>query len=1561
MKIKKHLSRLTALLLVLAMVLSMSLTAFAAEEPTPEGEGISAEPSEAPQTPEPLPETPEPVPETSAPAPEPTESVPETTEPETSQPTEGESQPTVPEPSVPETEETAPETESAPTEEAPIQPFNAMMPFTLLDLEGYSMEMEGAQISVDHFKLEAEGETDTPCKLHFDPEQSFIPGGKIADSVPLTAFSDDNQPHTFVRAHVGKTQVYYMGTLTIQEDGVSKPYIYYTTDTHITNKTVYAVLKPDEQISLVYTHETYYDIDYQLVNADGGEAEDGWTKDQIFGEDRAKRVASGGSLGVSVTIPRGYRATVTVRKKNSTEDPKYENKLGEMMVYCQPNKDKDGPGTGLNTIALAQGSPKSMVLTDSFSINNITSDIDVVVSYEKVTEIKFSAHMWTTTAYANNRIKVVNSAGNQETPSEANSNCTFPVGSFTWKFDGISSVDNKVTYTWEMDQLQINGERIRVPVTTLLSDEPVSVTTQLSTGTEVTMTVKSGGGTAGRDGKRHYTLTISNCYEDLTISGGNMISNAHQEFAVYSLRGLESLWGWPNDTKNGTMGWGPLKQDSLIAKTKDKPIGTPFRFNRAVGYENMHVRFTAKNRETVLQQDGDGSGYIDFLIRNDTNYTDITPGNYTSVTYDEWKVSDDGFFYFRGTEKLKKLMQDDSPQYGVVLISIYADPIKTAIDYKNGADDGTGNGPAEKDIAAMPKYQNGGENGYNIQNNPTALVSNTAPVDTTGKFIFSHWEILTVDENGVTTDSKKDTDGKAIEVKPGDDIHVTEMAMEHLSDCLYLNEKDGRKVLTLKAVWEKSEEIDSIPYIVRYYLDFADANDPVLIEVHTHTVNKEAMLVTDLYKDSNGTISDSIMSVLAGDNDNEFDYTRDANWKIREDSTKKIDSVSLEDGNNIANIYLVEQRTSVTVTKTWDDHDNPNRPESVSVQLYKGNTPIQDCTATLSAPDWNYTFADLPERENGVDLVYSVQEVNTPENYTSSTSGFVITNTIKTGSLTVTKEVAGPEGNQSTPFNFKVALYYESGTTKHPITGKFGSTEFDAKGETTFSLKHGDQKTITGLPVGAKYEVTETEANENGYRTTVSGDTGTITEAESAATFVNTKGRGLTVIKTVVDDGGIADTAFKFKVELSDKTVNGPFGDMVFVNGVAEFTLTHDQSKTAQGLHEGITYTVTEEANADYSMTSTDAKGTLTDEGNTAAFINTKKDGTLKVSKIVVGNGDKTRDFTFVIDLQNKSLNNVFSGVTFTNGVAEIKLKDGESQTIHLPGGIQYTVTEKEADQDGYATTATGDTGTIRCEQESAAEFINEKYIGGLKVSKTVGGNAADEKREFHFKVTLSDKTISGQYGEMVFDKGAASFTLKHDESKTAAGLPAGVSYEVVETDANRDGYITTSSDNAKGTISQDAERHVWFHNVKSTGSLSVSKVVSGNRGSTVKAFTFTVKLEDSDITGEYGDMEFKSGVAVFTLKHGQTKEASGLPNGVNYTVTESDNHGYKVTKSGDTGTIREGKTAVVVFNNYKAYTPLKPNGNPPTGDHFPLYLATLTTTAAALTLLLLTRKRKAK
>ena len=103
--------------------------------------------------------------------------------------------------------------------------------------------------------------------------------------------------------------------------------------------------------------------------------------------------------------------------------------------------------------------------------------------------------------------------------------------------------------------------------------------------------------------------------------------------------------------------------------------------------------------------------------------------------------------------------------------------------------------------------------------------------------------------------------------------------------------------------------------------------------------------------------------------------------------------------------------------------------------------------------------------------------------------------------------------------------------------------------------------------------------------------------------------------------------------------------------------------------------------------------------------------------------------------------------------------------------------------------------------------------------------------------MTLNDNSINGGYGDMTFAGGVATFVLKHGEIKTAHNLPAKITYEVIEQEANQGGY-TTSSVGEIGTITADATANVTFKNHKGGGggpsdtytSVSVKKGLEAGR-----------------------------------------------------------------------------------------------------------------------------------
>ena len=115
--------------------------------------------------------------------------------------------------------------------------------------------------------------------------------------------------------------------------------------------------------------------------------------------------------------------------------------------------------------------------------------------------------------------------------------------------------------------------------------------------------------------------------------------------------------------------------------------------------------------------------------------------------------------------------------------------------------------------------------------------------------------------------------------------------------------------------------------------------------------------------------------------------------------------------------------------------------------------------------------------------------------------------------------------------------------------------------------------------------------------------------------------------------------------------------------------------------------------------------------------------------------------------------------------------------------------------------------------------FTNTYSAGALSISKTVDGNMGDHDKYFEFTITLTGeegKTYADSYAITggTYDKNpetisvngeAVTVMLKDGDTINIANLPYGVSYTVVETDANADGYTANESEYT-GTISAETQ-----------------------------------------------------------------------------------------------------------------------------------------------------------
>ncbi len=162
-----------------------------------------------------------------------------------------------------------------------------------------------------------------------------------------------------------------------------------------------------------------------------------------------------------------------------------------------------------------------------------------------------------------------------------------------------------------------------------------------------------------------------------------------------------------------------------------------------------------------------------------------------------------------------------------------------------------------------------------------------------------------------------------------------------------------------------------------------------------------------------------------------------------------------------------------------------------------------------------------------------------------------------------------------------------------------------------------------------------------------------------------------------------------------------------------------------------------------------------------------------------------------------------------------------------MPEGVEYEVKEADYSKDGYTVVSTGESGTIDEDEDKLALFINTRNSGNLTIKKTVIGDYGEKDREFTFIVELEEGKVYNYTGSIsgTIESGQ-SITLKHKEYIVIEDIVVSTPYKVIEKEANKYGYITTST-GASGTIGKNGETAA-FVNSKS----SVPKTGDDNTGS---------------------------------------------------------------------------------------------------------------------------------
>nr|WP_275951254.1 Cna B-type domain-containing protein [Hydrogenoanaerobacterium saccharovorans] len=259
-------------------------------------------------------------------------------------------------------------------------------------------------------------------------------------------------------------------------------------------------------------------------------------------------------------------------------------------------------------------------------------------------------------------------------------------------------------------------------------------------------------------------------------------------------------------------------------------------------------------------------------------------------------------------------------------------------------------------------------------------------------------------------------------------------------------------------------------------------------------------------------------------------------------------------------------------------------------------------------------------------------------------------------------------------------------------------------------------------------------------------------------------------------------------------------------------------------------------------------------------------------------------------------------GETYTYRVEEI-------QTTGPAGGDQYTAT-----QNGMNLTNTL-TGTVDLQVEKLWQD-NDNALG-LRPDEIIVELCVNGSPDPARTLTL---TAANDW------KGSFDGLAKYDSNGAL------IRYSVREESQSMPlGYRVYYGEAVTGTPESNEEPVYQFTNV-ADGAVTLTKKVSGSRGDTSKAFTFTFTLTSGlpstapadaypyTITRQDGTPEtgvIRSG-ETFTLRHNESITISELPGNAAYQFTESDNTGYQVSSTGASGTVLPGSTISASFENYR-------------------------------------------
>ena len=221
--------------------------------------------------------------------------------------------------------------------------------------------------------------------------------------------------------------------------------------------------------------------------------------------------------------------------------------------------------------------------------------------------------------------------------------------------------------------------------------------------------------------------------------------------------------------------------------------------------------------------------------------------------------------------------------------------------------------------------------------------------------------------------------------------------------------------------------------------------------------------------------------------------------------------------NNTELKFWVTGDTTVTVQKEWVGDSEADRKE-ITVQLVADGKKLDGMTKTLTkGSDWKAEFTKLPGIKDGKKIEYSVEEVNTPDGYTSKVEKINDSNVIKvvnTSNKPTTTTTEATTTTESTTAATTTAATTTTESTTESTTAATTTTESTTAATTAATTT---TESTTAATTASTTTTESTTASTPGTTTTTTESTtastpGTTTTTTAATTEGSTTGNTTTVV-----------------------------------------------------------------------------------------------------------------------------------------------------------------------------------------------------------------------------------------------------------------------------------------------------------------------------------------------------------------------------------------------------------------------------------------------------------------